>query len=50
MDDDSCSEVFEGELGFADLRMSALSDDWIAAENDNLTNASFYTVGSEVVA
>lgn len=46
--DDSYTEVFVGDLGFAYLRMSALSADWIAAENDNLSApASFYSVGAE---
>jgi hypothetical protein len=48
-EDDSNSESFAGELGYAYLRAAALSGDWIAAEYDNLNSPSaFYSVSTYV--
>lgn len=45
---DSYSFGWRGFVGLAYLRMSALSDDWIAAEYSNLSApGSFYTIGAE---
>lgn len=48
---DADSFVWRGKIGFAYLRMSALSDDWVAAEYSNLNAPSgFYSIGAETVA
>jgi len=48
---DAASFSWRGTIGFTYLRMSALSDDWIAAEYSNLNApGSFYTIGAEISA
>ncbi|WP_018235623.1 Ig domain-containing protein [Ensifer sp. BR816] len=45
---DTQSFSWRGKVGFAYLRMSALSDAWIAAEYSNLNApSSFYAIGAE---
>jgi hypothetical protein len=49
-EDSSNLETHRGLIGFAYLRPSALSNDWIAAEHSNLNApASFYSIGSETI-
>jgi hypothetical protein len=46
---DADLDPWRGEVGFAYCRAGVLSDDWIAAEYDNLSApATFSTVGAEV--